>query len=122
MFIDIALAISPKLKIETYDWIFDKLIQYRNNSGDSFKKMCGALYNKTNNKSKFQDDISRLCEIIKKECGVDDWQTASVSQLKYRDKIHENVSLLTDVLSDIKQAIKIGIQKAKADETATRSF
>jgi hypothetical protein len=32
------------LKIEVYSWLFDKLIKYRNNSGDSYKKMAGALF------------------------------------------------------------------------------
>ena len=30
LFIDIALAISPDLKIEVYEWIYDSLIKYRN--------------------------------------------------------------------------------------------
>ena len=36
LFIDIALAISPVLKIEAYEWLFDSLIKYRNDSGDSY--------------------------------------------------------------------------------------
>jgi hypothetical protein len=44
LFIDIALAINPKLKIEVYEWLFDNLIKYRNNSGDSYKAMSAAIY------------------------------------------------------------------------------
>ncbi len=43
LFIDIALAISPKLKIQAYEWLYDELLKYRNTSGDSYKKMCGAI-------------------------------------------------------------------------------
>ena len=42
IFIDIALAINPKLKIEAYEWLFDNLIRFRNDSGDSYKGMAAA--------------------------------------------------------------------------------
>jgi len=46
---------------------------------------------------------------------VKDWNTASKEQLKLRDKIHNNISLLSDVLRDNNQAIKIGIKEALKD-------
>jgi KilA-N domain len=112
LFIDIALSISPQLKIEVYEWLFDELIKNRNNSGDSYKKMCGYLYANCNNKSTFHRGVSKTAEMIQKAVGVTDWQRASESQLKLRDKIHENISLLADVLRDNNQAIRLGIQKA----------
>ena len=41
LFIDLALAISPKLKIEAYTWLYDQLLSNRNDSGDSYKKCVG---------------------------------------------------------------------------------
>ena len=29
LFLDLALAINPKLKVEVYEWLFDKLLEYR---------------------------------------------------------------------------------------------
>lgn len=113
LFIDLALAIDPKLKIEVYSWIMDELIKFRNDSGDSYKKMCGALYQNSSNKGSFPKDISKVADLIRVECNVKDWQEATESQLKLRDKIHENISLLCDVLRDNEQAIRIGIEKAK---------
>lgn len=113
LFIDIALAISPKLKIETYEWIFDNLIKYRNDSGDSYKKMCGALFLRANDKKNFYKNVTKVADYIKMECGVKDWNNATESQLRLRDRIHENVSLLCDVLTDTRQALTIGIKKAK---------
>ncbi len=113
LFIDMALAISPSLKIEVYDWLFDKLIKYRNNSGDSYKKMAGAIYQNINNKSEFHALISKIALIIQNECNVKDWQEATEKQLELRDRIHENIALLVDVLKNVEQAIKIGILKAK---------
>ena len=111
LFIDVALAISPKLKIETYEWLFDMLIKYRNNSGDSYKKMCGVLWVRTKNKSTFHKKISDLCKLIKIECGVFDWNKATEPQLKKRDRIQENIALLADVLSSPQEAIRIAFDK-----------
>lgn len=111
LFIDIALAINPKLKIEVYNWIVDNLLKYRNESGDSYKKMTGALWNNAKNKSTFAKGIIKTADIIKNACKVRDWETATEKQLKRRDKIHENIALLCDVLKDNNQAIRLGIEK-----------
>jgi hypothetical protein len=112
LFIDIALAIDPKLKIEVYRWIYDELLKYRNDSGNSYKKMCGALYENCANKSTFHRGVAKTAQMIQSACHVKDWQKADENQLKLRDKIHENIALLCDVLRDNNQAIRIGILKA----------
>ncbi len=115
LFIDIALAISPELKIEVYEWLFDELIKTRSNSGDSYKKMCGYLYENYANKRNFPAYISDVARKIKLACNIKqgDWQTATEEQLKLRDRIHDNISLLSDVLRDTDQAVKLGILKTK---------
>ena len=114
LFIDLALAIDPKLKVEVYSWLYDELLKYRNFSGDSYKKMCGAIWERTQSKSTFPRDISKLADLIRIECDVKDWQNATEEQLRLRDRIHENISLLVEVMNNINQAIRLGIQKAKA--------
>lgn len=113
VFIDIALWINPKLKICVYKWIYDCLIKYRNSSGDSYKKMCGALYLTQSNKSMYQNDIKDIAKQIKAECGVLDWQTATEKQLKLRDRIHENIALLSDIIKDRNALLSVSIKKAK---------
>lgn len=113
LFIEIALAISPKLKVEVYSWLYDSLIKYRNNSGDSYKKMCGALYITQTNKRTFADDIRQLANRIKVECGVSDWEHATEQQLALRDKIHDNISLLSDIIKDRETLYNVAIKKAK---------
>lgn len=110
LFIDMALAISPELKIEVYSWLYDHLLKYRNESGDSYKKMSGALYLKHTNKTTFPKYIKEVADRIKIACGVKDWQEAGEAQLKKRDKIHESISLLCDVLP-VEEAVRIGIEK-----------
>jgi len=112
LFIDLALAISPKLKIEVYTWLYDYLLEFRNNSGDSYKRMCGSIYIKISNKSLFKKYIIQTAGCIQNACGVVDWQRATQQQLKMRDTIQNNIALLSDVLTDIDQAVRIGIEKA----------
>jgi hypothetical protein len=111
IFIDIALAINPAFKVEVYGWLFDKLLRYRNESGDSYKKMAGALFVNQSNKARFPEYISRVAERIKQACGVKDWNSAYEDQLKLRDKIHESIFLLTDVLKNNDKAVDYAIMK-----------
>ncbi|MEE9374541.1 MAG: KilA-N domain-containing protein [Saprospiraceae bacterium] len=113
LFIDMALSISPKLKIETYKWLLDNLLKYRNNSGDSYKKMCGALFYRAKDKTNFRSLISNVAKQIKFECGVKNWEIASESQLQLRDRIQDNIYLLCDVLTDVDKIIDLSVKKAK---------
>ena len=115
LFIEIALAISPKLKVEVYSWLYDSLIKYRNQSGDSYKKMCGALYLTQSNKRDFAEDIKKLANRIKAECGVSEWEHATEKQLALRNKIHDNIALLSDILKDRETLFNVAIKKAKEE-------
>lgn len=122
LFIDIALAVNPKLKIQVYQWLYDELLKYRNDSGDSYKKMCGALFNNTENKQYFPKYITKVATFIKSKVSVDNWNTANEQQLRLRDSIHNNISLLSDVLKNNDQAVRIGVEKAVSDYKDTVKF
>jgi len=111
LFIDIALAISPKLKIEVYEWVYDNLLKIRNDSGDSYKRMCGALYVRISrkNKSQFPEIIADVAIKIQQACGVKDWQRANEEQLKMRDKCHDNIALLTEIFEDFDEGVRRGL-------------
>lgn len=113
LFIDIALAINPELKIQVYSWLFDKLIEYRNNSGDSYKLMCGALYSRQKNKSLFFEYIRTVAKRIQEVCKVDNWQKANENQLKLRDEIHKCIYYLSDIMRNNDNIVEISIEKAK---------
>lgn len=112
IFVDMALWLNPKLRIEVYEWLFDSLLKYRKESGDSYKKMCGALLPRSN-QTDYIKNIQKLGKLIQVECGVEDWNKATQDQLELRNRIHENIALLCDIFNDNKQAIRIGIIKAK---------
>lgn len=112
LFIDMALAISPKIKIETYEWMFDQLIKSRNESGDSYKAMCGAMYVRARSKTNFYQYVQEVARKIKQACQVADWNSATESQLKLRDKLHNDIALLADVLNNNDEAVRLAIIKA----------
>ena len=113
LFLDIALWIDPKMKVEVYEWLLDNLLKFRNESGDSYKKMTGALYSVAKNKTKFHSNIKLVAKRIKLECGVSDWNSATEDQLVLRNRIHEYIAFACDMLKNANDAIEIGIKKAK---------
>jgi hypothetical protein len=114
LFIDLALAISPTLKIEVYTWLYDYLLKYRNDSGDSYKRMAGALYIAVGHKVTYPKLIKEVAAKIKNELRVDDWQKATEKELEMRDKIHDNIALLVDIIP-IDDAVRIAIKKVKSN-------
>lgn len=112
LFIDIAFAINPTLKVKAIKFIYDDLLKFRNESGVSYKKMCGALYQKYTRKSEFHKYIDKVAKKIKLACETNDWNGGKEELLKLRDKIHNNITLLADVLINTDDAVDIGIQKA----------
>ena len=111
LFIDMALAISPSLKIEVYKWIYDSLLKYRNDSGDSYKKMTGSLFCNAKNKQSFTKELIEYALEIKRVVGVKDWESATEKQLVLRNRIHDNIALLADVIPN-DSAVRLGIKKA----------
>lgn len=117
LFMDMALWISPRLKVKVYEWMQDNLLNYRNDSGDSYKKMVGSLYSKATDKSNFKRNMSFVARRIALECGIQSkenrWENATEQQLKLRDKMQEYISLFCDVTKNANVAIELGISKAK---------
>ena len=114
LFLDLALSLNPKFKVEVYKWLYDCLLKYINSSGDSYKIMAGALYENTSQKTKFSESMKKLANIIKNKIGVDDWQKATEEQLQYRDKIHEYISIACGMIKkNNNEAIRIGILEAE---------
>jgi hypothetical protein len=111
IFIDIALAINPKLKVEVYKWITDNLIEFRNDSGDSYCEMSSAIFENINKRWEGVTFIQNTALEIKKALDVDDWQKASEAQLKKRDEIHRTIKLLCNVLKDSEKAVRIGLEE-----------
>lgn len=113
VFIDIALAIHPELKIEAYEWMMDELCRYRDDSGDSYKKMCGVLWHICTNKQSFPDSIKDVASQIKKACQAEDWNTADKRQLALRNQIQEDIAWLGEELRDAGVVVRLAISRNK---------
>jgi len=110
LFIDFAMWLNVDFKIDVIEMVHDNLIQFRNQSGDSYKKMCDAIYPLIG-KDRFQKFITYQAVQIKQACGVTDWETASEEQLTKRDRIHDTVAILADVVP-VESVVNKAIQKA----------
>ncbi len=113
LFIDMALSIHPKLKVEMYSWLKDSLLEERNNSGDSYKLMTGALYLNHHNKARFGKYIAGVAKKIREHCGLSgdnaDWQDASAKQLKERDTVQTMIARIADNIRDNDTAVRIAL-------------
>lgn len=109
LFIDMALSMHPSLKIEVYEWIKDELIKYRNDSGDSYKNMCGAIITRLSNKSNFRQYVKKVAIIIRIACKVKSWETATEDQLKLRDRTQDVITLYTKVLTNPNDCVRLAI-------------
>jgi hypothetical protein len=112
LFMDLALTLSPKLKVTVYEWIRDELLKFRDDSGDSYKLMSGALFERYPDKQRFGRYIPKVALTIKNACRVKDWESATENQLKLRDTIHQNITLLCNVIKDADTAVEFGIKEA----------
>jgi len=113
LFLDLALAMNPTFKVAIYEWLHDNLLKFRNDSGDSYKMMAGALWERCTDKSKFTKLIVEVAGKIQDACSVTDWQYATEEQLKMRDKIHESIYYMSDVIRDINTLVDVSIAKTK---------
>lgn len=115
VFIDLAMWLSPELKVKIITWVMDELILNRNFSGDSYKEMNAALT------EKFPDKVGvefymKLANHIAIHCGVtsrskDKWQTATAHQLKMRDDMQKLITIYCDVVDDVSDCINKAIRK-----------
>ena len=108
LFLDILLWANPEFKLEIYDWLFDYLVKYRIDSGDSFNIMKGALHTHSRQKHLFQKAIKGVCQNIKKLIGVEDWNKASQEQLRRRDELQKMIADLAETTRNSKIAVELG--------------
>jgi hypothetical protein len=114
LFVDMAMWYSPQLKVQIIKWVIDGLLDARDNSGESYKRMASSL------KQNFAKEFSpiKMIEVantIAAECKVgiskDKWQKATESQLKKREKIQDTVSMISDLCPNIGVALNKAINK-----------
>jgi hypothetical protein len=119
IFVDMAMWYSPQLKVRILQWVIDGLLDARDDSGDSFKKMNSVLirqFPQEYNQLKAAEAAKTIALECKVGSGKDKWQKASEEQLKLRAKIQEAVILIADLCPNIGTAVSKAIAKVKASE------
>ena len=116
VFIDIAMWLSPELKVKVLKWVMDGLMELRDNSGDSFKIMNSALQINFPGDFGAPTNFIRLANAIAKACGVyeigaDKWQLATKEQIALRDRIQSRITIYADVVDDLETCVNKAIQK-----------
>lgn len=116
VFIDLAMWLSPELKVKVLTWVMDGLTQLRDNSGNSFKAMNSALQVKYPTQFESPINFIRVANAIAKSCGVyetgsDKWQYATKEQLELRDRIQNLITIYCDVIDDLETCVNKAIQK-----------
>ena len=107
--VDLMLWLAPSLKYKVYSWVLDGLLVARNDSGDSYKLMSAGLHDIHKNKSTFTKAvIMPLALRIKQRLCVSSWETATELQLKQRNRIHDQIELMTQVMPNATHAIEAG--------------
>ena len=106
VFIDVAMWFNPKLKVKVLRWVYDELISARDEGGESYKELMSELTQKFPEIKQNPIWYKRISRTIYRICGLDKndpdrWNKASVTQLKKRDKVHNQLLLLKDTQETI---------------------
>lgn len=106
--------LSPDFKYEAMKWLEDRLIQNRDLSGDSYKKLASYLKNRTDiiPIAKLGIVMPKIARYIKDQLQVEDWNKADETTLKQRDMIHNNFMMLLDAGVDNNKALFIATKNA----------
>ena len=118
IFIDMAMWYSPKLKVRIINWVLDGLMELRDESGESFKRMNKTLAR--NYPSEFESPLSfiKVSKAIAEACNVgtgeNKWQKASKEQLGLRTSIQDNIELIADLCPNSGECLNKAISKAKS--------
>ena len=108
---DYMMWLSPDFKVKAYQWLYDNLTVYRDDSGESYKKLSGIIQDKYT-PAKTAMAMQQIARNIKKVLNVEDWNKTTPEKLKQRDEIHKNLSMLLRADVEINEAFKISVCEA----------
>jgi len=117
IFVDVVMWFSPEFKVRVIKWFHDNLLGVRDDSGESFKEMMATLTRAYPKPMTDQLMYPRIARLIAKACDVEHlgekkWNKATEEQLKLRDKIHENIILLSEVAPELGTCVNKAINMA----------
>ena len=105
---DYMMWLSPEFKVKAYQWLYDNLPIYRDNGGESYKKLSGIVQDKYT-PAKTAMAMQQIAKNIKIFLQVDDWNKTTPEKNKQRDEIQKNLSMLLKANVEINEAFKVAI-------------
>lgn len=113
LLIDIAMWLSPEFKYNAMKWLEDELINKRDESGESYKKMAHSIAQYMGNDiARVGIAIPKIAKAIKTNLNVSDWNSTTEENLKKRDEIQKNISILLKAGVEINKACITSLQEA----------
>jgi len=112
LLIDIAMWLSPEFKYDAMNWLQDELLKNRDESGESFKKMAVSISRYMGNDiARAGIAIPKIAKAIKSNLSVEDWNNTTEENLKKRDEIQKNISILLKAGVEINKACITSLQE-----------
>lgn len=105
---DYMMWLSPEFKVKAYQWLYDNLPIYRDNGGESYKRLSGIVQDKYT-PAKTAMAMQQIAKNIKSFLQVDDWNKTTPEKNNQRDEIQKNLSILLKANVEINEAFKVAI-------------
>lgn len=105
---DYMMWLSPEFKVKAYQWLYDNLPIYRDNGGESYKKLSGIVQDKYT-PAKTAMAMQQIAKNIKSFLQVDDWNKTTPEKNKQRDEIQKNLTMLLKANVEISEAFRVAI-------------
>jgi hypothetical protein len=106
--IDIAMWLSMDFKYQAMIWLQDRLLEYRDISGDDYKKLSSVICSKIN-PARAGVVIPDIARKIKDRVGVSDWNSATEFDLQRRTQIQRDIILICKTSVQLEEAVRIAI-------------
>lgn len=117
---DYMMWLSPDFKVKAYEWLYDNLAVYRDNSGESYKKLSSIVQDKYS-PAKTAIVMQQIARNIKKVLGVEDWNNTTPEKLKQRDAIHKNLFILLRANVEPNEAFTVAVTEVLDCEIGARN-
>ena len=107
---DYMMWLSPDFKVKAYQWLYDNLPIFRDDRGESYKKLSSIIQDKYS-PAKVGMVMPQVARNIKQVLGVDDWNKTTPEKCKQSDEIHKNLTMLLKGGVEINEAFKIAVNE-----------
>lgn len=115
LLIELAMYCDRDFKYKALNWVKDRLCDYRDSSGESYKTLSGVIDRALNlppdKKSGLALAISQTAIAIKAHIGVVDWNKATEQQLQARDSIHRDLCLLLEAGVNLNKSLEVVLNR-----------